>query len=256
MAATQKDRAARERLRAYQARQTVHDATISRRRRDNVFSLLILAGVAALAATALVLYGTVGPGAPAPDPDATAEPTPEPTAEAPDPAIAEARTWTGAMTLNEGIELGIELDGAAAPQAVAAFVSLVQDGFYDGLSCHRLTSSSIFVLQCGDPNGDGTGGPDFRFGPVEAAPADSLYRTGTLAMARTSNDGFSMGSQFFIVYGDSAIPTDEAGGYTVLGQVTSGLETLTEQVIAAGAVEGAGDGPPAVPTTISSITIE
>ena len=55
MAATQKDRAARERLRAYQARQTVHDATISRHRRDNVLSLLILDGVAALAATALVL---------------------------------------------------------------------------------------------------------------------------------------------------------------------------------------------------------
>lgn len=253
--ASSKDREARERLRRYQAHQTVHDGAVRRRRRDNVASVIAVVAAAALASGALLAY-QFGPGAPEPAPEASAEPTPEPTAEAPDPALAEDRTWTGELTLNSEVELGIELDGTAAPQAVAAVTTLINDGFYDGLTCHRLTSANIFVLQCGDPAGDGSGGPDFRFGPVENAPADSLYPAGTIAMARVGGDAFSMGSQFFIVYGDSAIPTDDVGGYTVIGEVTSGLDTLTGSIVAAGVEGGGTDGPPRVPTTITSITIE
>lgn len=253
--ASSKDREARERLRRYQARQTVHDGALRRRRRDNIASLIAVVAAAAIATGALLAYQS-GPGAPEPEPSASASPTPEPTAEAPDPALSENRTWTGALTLNEEVELGIELDGAAAPQAVAAVTTLINEGFYDGLSCHRLTSGNIFVLQCGDPAGNGTGGPDFRFGPIENAPADSLYPAGTIAMARAGGDAFSMGSQFFIVYGDSAIPTDSAGGYTVIGEVTSGLDELTNTIVAGGIEGGASDGAPRIPTTITSITIE
>ncbi|HET8958301.1 MAG TPA: peptidylprolyl isomerase [Microcella sp.] len=253
--ASSKDREARERLRRYQARQTVHDGALRRRRRDNIASLIAVVAAAAIASGALLAYES-GPGAPEPEPSASASPTPEPTAEAPDPALSENRTWTGALTLNEEVELGIELDGAAAPQAVAAVTTLINEGFYDGLSCHRLTSGNIFVLQCGDPAGNGTGGPDFRFGPIENAPADSLYPAGTIAMARAGGDAFSMGSQFFIVYGDSAIPTDSAGGYTVIGEVTSGLDELTNTIVAGGIEGGASDGAPRIPTTITSITIE
>lgn len=253
--ASSKDRESRERLRRYQARQTVHDTAIRRRKRDNVGGVLALVAVIALSSAALVGY-ELGPRAPEPDPEATVEPTPEPTAEAPDPSLAEDRTWTGQLTLNDEIELSIELDGAAAPQAVAAVTSLITDGFYDGLTCHRLTTSNIFVLQCGDPDGTGGGGPDFRFGPVENAPADSLYTAGTLAMARVGGDAFSMGSQFFIVYGDSAIPSDAAGGYTVIGEVTSGLDLLTSEIVAGGVEGGAPDGRPRIETTITSITIE
>jgi len=145
------------------------------------------------------------------------------------------------MTINESIALDYELDGLAAPQAVASFVSLVQDGFYDGLTCHRLTTQGIFVLQCGDPNGDGTGGPDYRFGPIENSPLDDVYATGVIAMARQSGDGSSMGSQFFIVYDESTIPSDAAGGYTVIGRVTAGLDALVSEVIAAGVDGGAPD---------------
>ena len=160
------------------------------------------------------------------------------------------------MSINDTIELAYELDGLAAPQAVASFVTLVQSGFYDGLSCHRLTTEGIFVLQCGDPNGDGTGGPDWRFGPIENPPLDDIYTEGVIAMARQGGDGASMGSQFFIVYADSAIPSDAAGGYTIMGRVTGGLDALLEQVIAEGATNGAPDGPPAVATVITGVTIQ
>ena len=153
-------------------------------------------------------------------------------------------------------ELGLELDGMAAPQAVASFVSLAQTEFFAGLTCHRLTTEGIFVLQCGDPAGDGSGGPDYRFGPIENAPEDDVYPEGTLAMARQGGDGSSMGSQFFIVYEGSTIPSDAAGGYTVLGRITSGLDSLMTGIVDAGAEGGAADGAPAVPTTITSITIQ
>lgn len=253
MAASANNREAQERLRKYQARQTVHETRVARRKRDNLVAVIALVVVGALATTAQVVYFTSGPGAPEPVASASPEPT---SATPPDPALSEFRTWTGAMTINDSIELEYELDGLAAPQAVASFVSLAQSGFYDGLTCHRLTTQGIFVLQCGDPNGDGTGGPDYRFGPIENPPLDDLYTTGVIAMARQSGDGSSMGSQFFIVYDDSTIPSDAAGGYTVLGRVTSGLESLIEGVISAGAADGAPDGAPAVATTITGITIQ
>lgn len=248
-------REAQDRLRRYQARQTVHETATTRRKRDNLVAVLALVVVAALATTAQVVYFTSGPGAPEPVASASPEPS-EPVATAPDAALSEFRTWTGTMTLNETVALDYELDGLAAPQAVASFVTLVQSGFYDGLTCHRLTTEGIFVLQCGDPNGDGSGGPDYRFGPIENPPLDDVYATGVIAMARQSGDGSSMGSQFFIVYDESTIPSDAAGGYTILGRVTQGLDTLLDEIIAAGVDGGAPDGPPAVATAITGITIE
>jgi len=144
----------------------------------------------------------------------------------------------------------------AAPQAVASFVQLAEDGFFDGTSCHRLTTDGIFVLQCGDPTGTGTGGPDYRFGPIENAPADDVYEEGVLAMARQGGNGSSMGSQFFIVYEESSIPSDAAGGYTVFGRITSGLDELVDQVVSAGVEGGATDGRPAAPTLVTSVVVE
>jgi peptidyl-prolyl cis-trans isomerase B (cyclophilin B) len=154
-----------------------------------------------------------------------------------------------------GKRLEISLDGAAAPQAVANFLSLTGKSFYTDVSCHRLTTAGIFVLQCGDPNGDGTGGPGYSWGPVENAPADDLYKEGFLAMARRGGDGSSMGSQFFIVYKDSPIPSDEAGGYTVFGKITKGLSGL-DKMINAGTEDGSADGKPAIETKLGSITLK
>ena len=254
-ASSSSDRQARERLRQYQARQAVHQAKTARRKRDNLSAVIGLVVVAALATTAQLVY-LAGPGAPEPAVTPTAEPSATPDAAVPAPELSEFRTWTGSLTLNDDIELGLELDGMAAPQAVASFVSLAQTEFFDGLTCHRLTTEGIFVLQCGDPAGDGSGGPDYRFGPIENAPEDDVYPEGTLAMARQGGNGSSMGSQFFIVYEGSTIPSDAAGGYTVLGRITSGLDSLMAGIVDAGAEGGAPDGAPAVPTTITSITIQ
>ncbi|MFE5671808.1 peptidylprolyl isomerase [Agromyces sp. NPDC056523] len=251
------DRQAREeraRLRTYQARQEVHRRAVRRRSRDNVIAGVGLAVVLALAVGAQLFYFGGGPGtpeaSPTPTPTPTATPAPVPSAD-----LAEDRTWTGTLTLND-TALAVELDGAAAPQAVSSTISLVDDGFYDGVPCHRLTTEGIFVLQCGDPNGDGTGGPGYSYGPVENAPADGVYPAGTIAMARQSGNAESQGSQFFIVYEDTTLPTDAAGGYTVIGRVTSGLDALTADVIEPGTSDGSTDGPPAQPVTITGFSLE
>jgi len=187
--------------------------------------------------------------------DAASQPA-EDGATAPDPALAEGRDWTGSISLN-GSPVDITLDGAAAPQAVANFVTLAQEGYFDGTSCHRLTTAGagIFVLQCGDPEGTGMGGPGYSWGPIENAPANDLYPTGTLAMARQGGNGESMGSQFFIVYDDSTISSDDAGGYTVFGTVTNGLDAV-QQIADAGVEGGASDGTPATPAVIEGVEVQ
>lgn len=187
-------------------------------------------------------------GAPAP----TGEPTNSDLV--PDPALAEGREWTGELTLDSGT-VQISLDGAAAPQAVANFVTLAQDGFFDDTKCHRLTTEGIFVLQCGDPEATGTGGPGYSWGPIENAPADDTYPAGTIAMARQGGNGSSMGSQFFLVYEDSKIPSDAAGGYTVFGQVTSGLDVITA-IADAGTAGGSSDGAPVSDVIIEGVKIQ
>jgi peptidyl-prolyl cis-trans isomerase B (cyclophilin B) len=259
------DRQAREeraRLRTYQARQQVHAGKQRRRSRDNLFAVIALVVVLALATAAQLFYFNGGPGTadPVASPDATTAPPTDAagqnTGDVPSADIAEGRTWTGTVTLND-IPLGIELDGAAAPQAVSSEISLIQSGFYDGVGCHRLTTEGIFVLQCGDPSGDGSGGPGYSYGPVENAPEDGVYPAGTIAMARQGGNAYSQGSQFFIVYADTTLPTEPGvGGYSVIGRVTSGLDQLQAGVIDAGVVDGGADGTPVVPVTITSIDVQ
>ncbi|TFD45193.1 peptidylprolyl isomerase [Cryobacterium frigoriphilum] len=253
------EREAREergRVRGYQARRAVHDNQLSRRKRDNILAGAGLVVVLTLLVGAQVFYFSGGPGTPAATDSATDAPSTDP-AEArtlPSVDVAENRTWTGALNLND-IPLGIELDGALAPQAVASTIALAQDGFYDGIDCHRLTTDGFFVLQCGDPEGDATG-PGYNYGPIENAPADDVYPAGTIAMARVGNDAESIGSQFFLVYDDTTIPSDSAGGYTVVGRVTSGLDELKAGITDAGTDDGSTDGAPAVATTITAFSLQ
>ncbi len=137
---------------------------------------------------------------------------------------------------------------------MASTIFLAQKGFWDNTRCHRLTTEGIFVLQCGDPEGTGGGGPGYNYGPVENAPADNVYPAGTVAMARQGNKGDSMGSQFFLVYKDSTIPSDSAGGYSVVGTIVGGLDTV-EKVAAGGVLGGGTDGAPARAVNITSTTI-
>ncbi len=245
-------RQARERLRAYQARQTVHEEKVKRRRRDNW-----IGGIAVIVIVALAI-GTQ--------------------------AVALLRQ--AGRDLRFGVAVPVGLDGGGRPVQVDRRGTHL-DGRHDhqrdqarrlagrrrgpagrvlhhradaeevhGLSCHRLTTSGIYVLQCGDPKGDGTGGPGYSYGPIENAPKDDKYPAGTLAMARQSGNAASQGSQFFIVYKDSTIPSDSAGGYTVLGKITSGLDTLMTDVTDKGVQGGGTDGKPAVTTKIDSFTLQ
>jgi len=251
-------REARDRLRAYTARQQVHGVQQKRRVRDNLIAVIGIVVVAALATLTQVFYFTAGPGMPTPAPSSSASAPAGENVGAPDPLLAEARTWTGELTLND-VKLGIELDGAAAPQAVSGWVQDFTNDYYPEKTCHRLAQSAGFgILQCGSI--DGAGGPDpaFSYGPIENAPADNVYPAGTIAMARAGGDAYSNGHQFFICLEDTTIPSDEAGGYTVVGTVTGGLQGLIDSITSKGITPGSSetDGAPKVPTSITALTLQ
>jgi peptidyl-prolyl cis-trans isomerase B (cyclophilin B) len=253
----------RENARKRQAKWQERQAKARERRRRASMIVALVAALALVGGGALVAGiaggGSAEPAESAESPSAGTCPEGSTAArtggELPDPSAAEGRTWTASIEICvDGVAstVQVELDGANAPQAVASFVSLAEQGYFDQTRCHRLTTSGIYVLQCGDPTATGTGGPGYQFGPVENAPEDDVYPAGTLAMARRGGDGASMGSQFFLVYQDSTIPSDAAGGYTVFGTVTSGLDVV-QAVADAGTADGAGDGSPASPVIIEGV---
>ncbi len=246
-------REAATRLKRYEARQQLHATQNKRRVRDNVIAVVSVVAVAALAGFAQFSYFDSGPGAPTPTPTETA--VAGENVGAPDASLADERVWSGEFTFNETV-VGIQLDGTLAPQAVAGFVQDFGTGYFPGKVCHRLASDLSF-LQCGSI--DGTGQPDltFSYGPVENAPADDLYPAGSIAMARGS-DQYSNGHQFFIVLTDTTLD-GSTGGYTIVGTVTSGLDSLAALV--AGGLDPAtigedGTGFPLQPVTITGFTIQ
>jgi len=141
----------------------------------------------------------------------------------------------------------LALDAARAPHTVNSFVFLAGQGYFDHSSCHRLTTAGIFVLQCGDPTGTGTGGPGYTIPDENLAGA--TYPAGTVAMANTGQP-HTGGSQFFLVYRDTQLPP----AYTPFARVTAGLDVL-QQIGARGTVTGAPDGPPRTPVVIDSVTV-
>lgn len=172
-----------------------------------------------------------------------------------DPARVSA-----SMSTDRG-NVGLQLDNGKAPCTVNSFASLAQQGYFDDTTCHRLTTApQLGVLQCGDPSGNGTGGPGYRFAneyptnqykmsdPALTTPV--TYPRGTLAMANAGSG--TNGSQFFLVYADSMLPPT----YTAFGTIdATGLATLDK--IAAAGVQGAGDdGKPAMSVTIKSIRLD
>ena len=137
----------------------------------------------------------------------------------------------------------IELDTERAPKTTSSFAGLVEQGLYDDTLIHRIEPG--FVIQGGDPNGDGTGGPGYFVD--EPPPQDLTYTKATVAMAKTEAEppGRS-GSQFFVVTApaDAGLPPD----YALLGRVTEGYETIE-------AIEGLVGPDGTVPAVIESITL-
>jgi peptidyl-prolyl cis-trans isomerase B (cyclophilin B) len=131
------------------------------------------------------------------------------------PKLDSGKTYVAKVATSKG-DFEITLDSKQAPITGGSFKSLADKGFYDKLTFHRIVPG--FVIQGGDPNGDGTGGPGYSV--VEAPPAGLKYTKGVVAMAKTQAEvpGTS-GSQFFVVTAqDAQLPPD----YALLGKVTSG----------------------------------
>ena len=146
----------------------------------------------------------------------------------------------------------LALDGQAAPETVANFVSLAEEGFYDGLTFHRIIEG--FVIQGGDPNGDGTGGSDTEIkGEFRDNKFDNplSHVRGAVSMARSQKYN-SASSQFFIVHQDS---TDLDGAYAVFGYVTEGMDVVDDIVADAQPTDRNGSILPEDQPVITTITV-
>jgi peptidyl-prolyl cis-trans isomerase B (cyclophilin B) len=197
-----------------------------------------------------------------------------------------AETMT--ITTNQGT-VAVNLDLANAPCTAANFSYLAGKNFFNNTKCSRLTTSGTYTLQCGDPKGDGTGGPAYIFAnenvptgpPASASPSAAanpsasgsasasaaasadpsasasasqvIYPRGTVAMFNNAPD--TNGSQFFIVYKDTAFNPQ----YSVVGTVASGMDVV-DKIAAAGAVDSNGavttDGTPKTDVTIQTLTVD
>jgi cyclophilin family peptidyl-prolyl cis-trans isomerase len=162
--------------------------------------------------------------------------------KAPGMCIDPAKTYTATMVTSKGT-MEIALDAKAAPKTVNNFVFLARYHFYDGLTFHRVVPN--FVIQGGDPKGNGSGGPGYQF--ADELPSAGQYKVGSLAMANSGAD--TNGSQFFVITGSQGVSLPPK--YSLFGQVTTGIDV-------AHAIEalGTGDGPPSQTVTIQSVTIK
>jgi peptidylprolyl isomerase len=133
--------------------------------------------------------------------------------------IDPARDYTATITMANGGQIVLRLRPDLAPQTVNSFVFLAREGFYDGLTFHRVEPG--FVIQGGDPDGNGTGGPGYSI-PAEFTDQVLYDKPGILAMARAS-DPDSGGSQFFITLGPAPNLNNQ---YTIFGEVVSGQEVV------------------------------
>jgi peptidyl-prolyl cis-trans isomerase B (cyclophilin B) len=204
--------------------------------------------VALITALAIIVGSVIlGIGGQTTTPEATPEAAPA--VDLPNAGITESNKATISFTTNQG-EIVIETTPSLAPLTVNAIAALAQKNYFDNTICHRLTTEGIFVLQCGDPTGTGTGGPGFNI-PDENLPeaVENNYPAGTVAMAN-AGPGTS-GSQFFLVYQDTTLPN---AAYTIWGSITSGLDIL-KTIASAGVVGGGADGAPVTGVTIESTKV-
>jgi peptidyl-prolyl cis-trans isomerase B (cyclophilin B) len=160
------------------------------------------------------------------------------------PRIISKTAYTARIVTNCGTII-VSLDGRAAPVTVNSFDFLAGRGYFTHTPCHRLTTSGIYVLQCGDPTGTGTGGPGYQFKDENLTGA--TYPAGTVAMANAGPN--TNGSQFFFVYANTDLPPS----YTPFGRITAGLPILTR--IAKAGSTPAGDGKPNQPVVIESFAV-
>jgi peptidyl-prolyl cis-trans isomerase B (cyclophilin B) len=155
--------------------------------------------------------------------------------------------YTARLLTTQGL-ISFQASTTAAPCTTYSFEFLAQHGYFDGTHCHRLTTQGIYVLQCGDPTGTGSGGPGYQFNDENLTGA--TYPAGTVAMANAGPN--TNGSQFFFCWKDTKL----SPAYTPFGKVTQGLDVL-QRIAAAGEDDqnGPGDGYPAAYTAFLHVQI-
>ncbi|MEV6396560.1 peptidylprolyl isomerase [Streptomyces sp. NPDC051907] len=240
---------AREKFERQQQRRT--EAKKKAKQRNAVIAA-VLAVVLAAGGAAYVLIGL------ADGDDAAKKKDDAPTADSGEPAMAidKKAKYSLDLTTDRG-EVSIAMDAAKTPHTVNSFKSLADKGYFNGTKCHRLTTEGIFVLQCGDPKGNGQGGPGYNIpdenldGLGKAGDDGKVaFPAGTVAMANTSapNTG---GSQFFLVYKDSRLPPT----YTPFGKMDAKGLKAVQEVAKAGVDGGGSDGAPKTSVTLEKAAV-
>lgn len=183
---------------------------------------------------------------------AVKQPVPRADATVPKPTkkLSASKTYTAEFVTSCG-DFTIRLDVKDSPKTSASFANLIDRKFYDGLTFHRISPG--FVIQGGDPQGTGQGGPGYSV--VEAPPQDATYPRGTVAMAKTqTEEPGTSGSQFFVVTAENAgdppfsLPPD----YAIVGKVTAGLDTMQRIGVLP---PKPGTEEPVQPVVIDSVTL-
>jgi peptidyl-prolyl cis-trans isomerase B (cyclophilin B) len=232
------------------------------RRKARIRNVVIAVGVVLVLGLSTAYAASGGLGSDKEDTASESQPTPSPTPEKkapdpcdkpakgkpngkqwekePEPTVDESATYTMSLETTCGT-IDVQMDAGEAPHTVNSFAFLAENDFFDHTKCHRLTTQGIHVLQCGDPQGTGMGGPGYTI-PDENLDDPRLkgdvYPAGTVAMANTGKKD-SGGSQFFLVYKDSPLPPK----YTPFGTVSdSGMKVL-EKIAKAGAGGPRGQSP-------------
>ena len=162
--------------------------------------------------------------------------------------LISARVGRFTLVTNCG-NIVIRTEGVKAPVTMTSLTRLAKAGYFNASLCHRLTTSGLYVLQCGDPTAIGTGGPGFSYRD-ENLPKSGVnnYPAGTVAMANSGPN--TNGSQFFLVFANTTL----APSYTIWGKITSGLN-IVKGVAAAGVVGGGPDGPPKQTLAIEKVIV-
>lgn len=173
--------------------------------------------------------------------------------KAPDPnEVLDPQTGYSATIATSCGTFDVDLEAERAPKAVASFVFLANEGFFNGLTFHRIVDG--FMIQGGDPKGDGTGGPGYEFA-TEIDPGLRFGKPGVLAMANSGLD--TNGSQWFVTLApDTELNPTDSASYTIFGHVTEGMETVDEiGLLPTTGLEGSEQSTPTKPVYIESVTI-
>jgi peptidyl-prolyl cis-trans isomerase B (cyclophilin B) len=183
----------------------------------------------------------------------------------PDFTLAKNTTWTMTMQLSQG-PIEVELYGDKAPKGVASMIHLAIEKWYseNKAICSRLTNQETFkILECGDPKEISGMNAGYMFGPIENAPEPfqasnggtfGLYPAGSFALLRAQNEPYTQGNYFFMTFGDTQIPYDYAGGYSIIGKIVKGLDVI-QDIAADGTVSGDDAGAPKDEVLIKSVKI-